>query len=65
MKIRVNGAERETGAATVLKLVGELELPPQTILVELNGEALRRDEWGDARLSDGATLEILRVAAGG
>ena len=65
MKLRVNGAERETEAATVEELVRELGLPAQTVLVERNGEALRRQEWAKAVLSEGDRLEVLRVAAGG
>lgn len=65
MKIRLNGADRETGAETIAGLLDELGLPRQTILLERNGEALRRDEWDTAPLREGDTLEVLRVAAGG
>jgi sulfur carrier protein len=65
VKIRLNGAERETGAATVAKLLEELGLPRQTVLVEQNGEPLSRGEWDAAALRDGDAVEVLRVAAGG
>ena len=65
MKVRLNGTERETRAGTISKLVDELGLPRQTVLVELNGEALRREEWDAAPLRDGDAVEVLRVAAGG
>jgi thiamine biosynthesis protein ThiS len=65
VKVRLNGADRETGAETVAKLLEELGLPPQTVLVEQNGEALGRDQWDGARLQEGDGIEVLRVAAGG
>jgi thiamine biosynthesis protein ThiS len=63
--VRLNGAERETCAETVGKLLEELRLPRQTALVERNGEALTREEWDGTRLREGDAIEVLRVAAGG
>jgi thiamine biosynthesis protein ThiS len=65
MRIRLNGDERETTAETIAGLLEELRLPRQTVLVERNGEALRREEWEVAALSEGDAIEVLRVAAGG
>jgi sulfur carrier protein len=61
----VNGAERaDVAAVTVEELVAELGLQPRAVLVELNGMALRREEWGN-RMSDGDRIEIVRIVAGG
>jgi sulfur carrier protein len=65
VKVRLNGTERETEAGTIAELVDELGLPRQAVLVELNGETLRREEWDAAPLRDGDAVEVLRVAAGG
>lgn len=65
VKIRLNGANHETGAQTVANLLEELRLPRQTVLIECNGEALSRYDWDTANLRDGDQIEILRVAAGG
>ncbi len=65
MKIRLNGTEFETEAVTVERLIQELGLPRQTVLVERNGDALRRDQWETEPLREGDALEVLRVAAGG
>jgi thiamine biosynthesis protein ThiS len=46
-------------------LVEELGLPRQTVLVERNGEALRREQWEGEALREGDAVEMLRVAAGG
>ena len=65
MKIRLNGAERETAATTIAALLEEISLPRQVALVEQNGVALRRDELDNAALGEGDAVEVLRVAAGG
>ena len=65
VKIRLNGSERETGASTVARLLEELALPRQAVLVEINGEPARREAWEETPLRDGDVIEVLRVAAGG
>ena len=66
VEIRVNGEARTAGDAQPLTdWLGELGLPPETLLVEHNGRALLRSEWIGVRLADGDRLEILRVVAGG
>ncbi len=65
MNIRLNGAERETAARTIASLIDELRLPRQTVLVECNGQALRREQWEAETLQAGDAVEVLQVAAGG
>ena len=63
--LTINGAVQELSADTVAGMVEELKLPGPLVLVEHNGLALRKSEWGEAPLRDGDRIEILRVAAGG
>ena len=63
--VRINGDERIVRATSVAALVDELGIPAATLLVEHNGEALQRAEWGRRPVSKGDRFEILRVAAGG
>jgi len=66
MRISLNGREAEAGdAQTVAELIGRLEMPPETILIEHNGVALHRREWPKRALADGDRIEIVQVAAGG
>ena len=65
MTIHLNGEPHATAARTVPGLVEELGLPAPTLLIEHNGEALRRTEWPDRILAAGDHVEILRIAAGG
>lgn len=63
--IKVNGETLQTGAASVPELVAEMGLPPQLLLIERNGLALRKSEWESTPLEEGDRIEILRVSAGG
>jgi thiamine biosynthesis protein ThiS len=65
VRIFVNGAPNETTAGDVAALVAELKQPPQAILIEHNGRALRREEWAAAALNENDRIELLRVVAGG
>jgi thiamine biosynthesis protein ThiS len=46
-------------------LIDELNLPSATLLIEHNGNALRRNEWPTQDLGEGDRVELLRIAAGG
>jgi thiazole synthase len=61
----LNGQREETCAQTVADLIAELGLVPEMILVEHNGTALLRKQWGSTSLSGDDRLEFVRVAAGG
>ena len=66
MQLRVNGQPHSyTGEPSIAALMESLGLPDRGVLVELNGTALRRDEWPAYTLRDGDTLEIIRIVAGG
>ncbi|MGI9114141.1 MAG: sulfur carrier protein ThiS [Chthoniobacterales bacterium] len=66
MNVLVNGERRAVSAArNVAEFVNELELIPATLLIEHNGIALHRDEWGARDLNEGDRIELVRVVAGG
>ena len=66
IRVQINGEGREVPVGHPLPaLIPDLGLPPQTALVEHNGQALLRADWDHVRLNDGDRLEILRVVAGG
>ena len=64
-QVAINGEMREVRATSVADLVEELGLPPATLLIEHNGEALRRSDWSARPVQPGDRFELLRVAAGG
>jgi thiamine biosynthesis protein ThiS len=49
----------------VMEIVGEMKLEPSSVLVERNGEALLRQEWGEKKVEHGDRLEFVKVVAGG
>lgn len=63
--IILNGDTRRTTAATIADLVRELELPPEKVAVERNGEIVSRSTLGYAPLADGDKLEIVHFVGGG
>jgi sulfur carrier protein len=65
MHITVNGRRQSVNADNIAKLVNNLDLSPETVLVEHNGVALLRSEWTQTPVADGDSVEILKVAAGG
>ena len=66
MQIQLNGESREVGETRSLEeLLAELGLPLATLLVEHNGDALRREEWKGRNLAEGDRVEVIRIVAGG
>lgn len=64
--LRVNGREVELPTATpLLDYVRTLGVDPRAIAVELNGEILTRETYGETVLADGDTVEIVRMVGGG
>jgi thiamine biosynthesis protein ThiS len=66
ISIFVNGRARQVGGAQTLgELAQSFRLEPRSLLVELNGQTLLRDEWPDRPLAHGDRVEFIRVVAGG
>jgi sulfur carrier protein len=66
MTISLNGETMDTHEAkTIAELIDHYQLPPRSIVVEHNGLAVHRHEWGERPLSEGDRIEFIRVVAGG
>lgn len=63
--ITLNGAPHRSEAATIADLVRELELLPEKVAVERNGEIVPRSTLGEALLAEGDVLEIVHFVGGG
>jgi sulfur carrier protein len=64
--LTVNGKPRSLERSmTLLEYLEQLQINPQIIAVEHNGEILRRERYGQTRLADGDVLEIVRMVGGG
>ncbi len=67
MTITLNGQAREFDAESmsVVEMLARLDLTGHPVLVELNGEALLKSEFPERQVDDGASVEIVRMVAGG
>ena len=65
MEILVNGADERCRPGSVASLVADRGLPPEALVVELNGEVIRQERWSQIQLKDGDRLELLRFVGGG
>ena len=66
MEITVNG-EKQTldSAMTVGELLAKLGIDPETVVIELNLDILDRASHGDTAISEGDSIEIIRMVDGG
>jgi len=66
MTISLNGESVDSREAkTIAELIDRYQFSPQSILVEHNGLAVHRYEWGERLLAEGDRVELIRVVAGG
>jgi sulfur carrier protein len=66
VRVRLNGKERDVNEGhTVSSLIESLELHPSLVVVELNGEILARDSYGDFPVREGDTIELVHFVGGG
>ena len=50
---------------TVRRVLQQIGYDIPGIFVSVNGRKVRREEWDNSIIPDGATLEVHRIAAGG
>lgn len=65
MDIIVNGQSEAGDYDSVLELLRQRDLDPNTVVVELNGKILPVENYGDTKLTSGDSLEIVAFVAGG
>jgi thiamine biosynthesis protein ThiS len=65
MKIKVNGEYKETQSETILQLLKELDIVPERVAVEVNIRIIKRADFGNYKLHDGDTVEIVYFVGGG
>jgi sulfur carrier protein len=66
MKTTINGASHEVAEGqTLLSLVLDCGLLPEVVVVEINGEIIRRQEYGSVCLKENDLVEIIRFVGGG
>ncbi|HYJ78233.1 MAG TPA: sulfur carrier protein ThiS [Longimicrobiaceae bacterium] len=64
--VRVNGEERAVPAGiSVHGLLAHLDLHPRMVVVERNGEILRREALGETPVEEGDAYELVHFVGGG
>ena len=64
--ITVNGERRAVACgATLLALLGALELDPRAVVVEHNRAIIRRPRLGEVTLAPGDAIELVHFVGGG
>ncbi|MCL5290898.1 MAG: sulfur carrier protein ThiS [Bacillota bacterium] len=66
MKILFNGKEilAEDGM-TIAGLLEQRQLKPETVIVELNFQLVKKEKWSDTPLKENDSIEVLRFVGGG
>lgn len=65
-RVRINGDEREVPAGlTVTELLAHLDLHPRMVVVERNGDILRREALETTPVEDGDAYELVHFVGGG
>jgi thiamine biosynthesis protein ThiS len=65
MKLKVNGEDREVPEGTTIRaLVGEYQLVPEKVAIELNRRLVRADKY-ETSLQSGDEVEIVTFVGGG
>lgn len=66
MKVTINGNLQEIDSVrTVAELLGTLGVPANSALIEQNGNVIARPDFPSAAVSEGDTIEIVQMVAGG
>lgn len=69
MKLTVNGREREFPElqpnAMLQHLIEALQLKPDRVAVERNGDIVPRSSWTEVGLQEGDRLEVVQFVGGG
>ncbi len=66
IQIVVNGQVRKAPEGrTLIEMLAWLEVEPGRVAVELNRSIIRRDEWANTIVTDGAAVEIVQFVGGG
>ena len=66
IQVTINGNPRHVEPGqTLAEFLGGLRLEPRMVVVERNGEIVARDRLAETLVTEGDTLEIVQMMAGG
>jgi sulfur carrier protein len=66
MNILLNGKVETVSKSTILmNIIKSKKLTPETLIVEINGKILKKDEYNSKIVQKNDKIEILRFVGGG
>lgn len=66
MNILLNGKEyKYDNEINLIDLLEKEGINPESVVIELNGEIIKKETWKDILIKDQDKLEILRFVGGG
>lgn len=66
MRVLMNGKSSDVAEGeTIASLIGDMQLNPEAVVVELNSAILSNEEWEKTVLSTDDKLEIVTFVGGG
>lgn len=66
MDVVINGEPRRvTPGASLLDVLGQLQLDPRAVVVEHNRRIVRRPALGDVKVNEGDAIELVHFVGGG
>ena len=63
--VKINGEQKDKAGMTIEEYLAEAGLSKVRVAVERNGEIVPRDMYGETRLKDGDSVEIVNFVGGG
>ena len=66
--MKLNGKDFELSKLetnTIPSLLAHFQIKPGTVAIEINGDMVGKENWGDTRLLEGDSIEIIKFVGGG
>ncbi len=65
MEINLNGEKIQSESKTIMELVLDKGLKPESLIVELNANIIKQENWDTVIIKDGDKIELLSFVQGG
>jgi sulfur carrier protein len=65
MELIINGVSETVSPCTITELVTRKGLAPGALVVELNQQIIKQEQWPAVQLKEGDHLELLSFVGGG
>ena len=67
-RLKINGKEKEFAGAfpgTILELLAELKINEATVVAEIEGKIIKRQDFSGSKICPGQSIELLHLVGGG